>query len=236
MHKVFSLLLAFVFLQTQAWALSGGPVFGGSGQISVVGTYAGALLPTVESEFADPTDPANVAQNSQFNGLGLFTLSVPETGLGTGTFVYFSEGRTFTGTITGLADPERQTLIGLVKGQFDIIVDNIQVSDDFFGDASLTSTVPGGFANGTIKAEFTSGNATALGVRIEGEAQMEISEFRTETVTDDNGTPTDTTDDTVTQRNRVETTSTLILVVDGFQQSAQAGGTVDFSNFTTAGG
>ncbi len=251
MNRVLSLLLAFIFLHTQAWALSGGPVFGGTAQTSLIGTYAGALLPTAEPEFTDPaptappapgappappapTDPGT--DNTQFNGLGLFTLSVPDTGLGTGTFVYFSEGRTFTGTITGLADPERQTLIGLVKGQFDIIVDSIQISDDFFGDASLQQTVPGGFANGTIKAEFTAGNATALGVRLEGEAQMEISEFRTETVTDDNGTPADATDDIVTQSNRVETTSTLILVVDGFQQSTQAGGTTDFSNFAAGGG
>ena len=236
MNRVLSLLVAFVFLQTQAWALSGGPVFGGNAQFSLIGTYAGALLPTVDPAFTDPTDPANVAQNTQFNGLGLFSLSVPDTGLGSGAFVYFSEGRTFTGTIVGLADPERQTLIGLLKGQFDIVVDSIQVSDDFFGDASLVQTVPGGFANGTIKAEFTAGNATALGVRIEGEAQMEISEFKTETVTDDNGTPTDRTDDTVTQTNSVETTSTLTLVVDGFQQSNQAGGTTDFSAFAAAAG
>src|SRR5687768_12831352 len=131
MNKVLSLLLAFVFLQTQSWALSGGPVFtsGAAGQISLIGVYAGALLPS-----------GNESEDNGTNGLGLFALSVPETGLGTGDFVYFSEGRTFTGTITGVADPDEGTLVGLLKGQFDIITDSIQIQDDFFGDASLVAT------------------------------------------------------------------------------------------------
>ena len=140
MNKVLSLLLAFVFLQTQSWALSGGPNYSSgtqAGQISLIGVYAGALLPAGVDESTGEETGELVS-----NGLGLFALSVPETGLGVGQFVYFSEGRTFTGTITGVADPDRGTLTGLLKGQFDIVTDNIQVEDDLLGDARRAGRQP----------------------------------------------------------------------------------------------
>ncbi len=90
-----------------------------------------------------------------------------------------------------------------MKGQFDIVIDSITITDSFFGDASLNQTEPGGFANGTLKAKFVGGGASigsvASGLRLEGVANMEISELVTTTVTDDNDTPNDTTDDTTTQ-------------------------------------
>lgn len=220
MKQVFSLLFAFVFLQTQTWAIGGGPGGGSTTAAALKGTYAGALLPSTDT---------TTGSNGGANGLGLFTLQLPETGVGKGDFVYFSEGKTFTGTIVGLADPKKQTFLGLVKGQFDIIVDSITIQDNFFGNASLNQTVPGGFANGTIKARFQTGGTpitgSASGLRLKGSAQMEISELTTKTVTDDNGTPNDTTDDTTTRQSTVTTTSTLILVVDGFQQSTTVGST-----------
>jgi hypothetical protein len=199
-------------------------------------------LPSEAEDGADSAsdpDAATTQTDTQFNGLGLFSLSVPETGLGVGSFVYFSEGRTFTGTITGLADPERQTLIGLLRGQFDIITASIQASDDTFGDFSATFTEPGGFANGVIRAEFVTGGAvvfgsTALGIRLEGEASMEISNIIRRPVRNDNGTPGDTTDDFTTQETEVikDDNGSLTLVVDGFQQSNQSGaGTTDLTTF-----
>jgi hypothetical protein len=231
MNKVLSLLLAFVFLQTQSWALSGGPNYNqgnATGQTSLIGVYAGALLPAGVEETTEEATDELVS-----NGLGLFALNVPETGLGVGQFVYFSEGRTFTGTITGIADPERGTLTGLLKGQFDIITSNTQLQDELLGDASLVTSQPGGFANGEVRADFVPGATFAvtaaglpfLGLRIEGTATVEISEFRqsTERVPgEDDGDPT--TDDRVT----VTTTSvvpvgTVNLSVDGFRQSNTPG-------------
>ncbi len=233
MNKVLSLLLAFVVLQTQCWALTGGPNYssgGSAGQTDLIGVYAGALLPSGDETVEGAT-----------NGLGLFTLSVPETGLGAGDFVYFSEGRTFTGSITGVADPDEGTLIGLLKGQFDIVTDSIQLNDDFFGDASLTFTEPGGFANGQIQADFvpsasgfgvsTSGIPFA-GLRLEGTATVEISEFRETTSrvpgTDD-GDPTTDDRDVVTTTSVVLTNS-ISLSVDGFRQSNAPGDTA-INNF-----
>lgn len=232
MNKVLSLLLAFVFLQTQSWALSGGPVFtsGVGGQQSLIGVYAGALIPE-----------NGESKDGSFNGLGLFTLSVPETGLGIGDFVYFSEGRTFTGSITGVADPDKGTLRGLLKGQFDIVVDNIQITDDFFGDAALVQTKPGGFANGQIKANFKAGPSFGIsqggvpfvGLRIDGIATIEVSEFK-ETVTrvpgPDDGDPT-TDDSQVVTSVSVVTINSVRLSVDGFRQSNTPGAT-SISTFT----
>jgi hypothetical protein len=244
MKPVLSLLVAYSLLQTQTWALSGGPVFEGAQQ-SLVGTYAGALLPSdgeEEDGATTPTPGAGEDEDSGVNGLGLFTLSIPQTGLGTGDFVYFSEGRTFTGTITGLADPDKGELIGLLKGQFDIIVSNVQIDDDFFGDASLVQTRPGGFANGQIRASFEGGTSTFSstgvtlggGLRLEGTARVEISEIRETTVpvlgtgtdgedNDGDGLTDESDEQTGTTRtSTVVVSSTLNLVVDGFQQSTLA--------------
>ena len=218
MKKVLSLLVAYVFLQTQMWAIGGGPSSGGTSATALVGTYAGALLPS-------STD------GTQLNGLGLFTLGLPQTGIGSGDFVYFSEGKTFTGTIIGLADPKKQQFVGLVKAQFDIILASFTSRDDFFGNSSAQLTTPGGFANGTIKAKFkaggtpivaASGNGAIAGLRMKGQARLDISVLNTTRVPNDNGTPNDTTDDFTTTTTTVKTTSTLNLVVDGFQQSATA--------------
>ena len=224
MKKVLSLLVAYVFLQTQMWAIGGGPNQGGGASASsLVGSYAGALLPNSSS----------TGGAAQFNGLGLFTLSLPQTGLGTGDFIYFSEGKTFTGSITGLGDPNKQQFIGLVKAQFDIILASFSGSDDFFGNFESNFTTPGGFANGTIKAKFSPGSTPIVsaagtaqaGLRMQGQAKLDISELTTTTTPNDNGTPNDTTDDTTTTTSTVTTTSSLTLVVDGFQQSATAGTT-----------
>lgn len=227
MKQPLSLLVAYAFLQAQIWAIGGGPQSSSASASSLVGNYAGALLPSSSS--------ANVLQT---NGLGLFTLSLPQTGLGKGQFIYFSEGKTFTGSITGLGDPKKQQFVGLVKAQFDIVVDSITITDATFGNASLNQTVPGGFANGTIKAKFRPGGSAIIstagraiaGLRMTGQAKLEISELTQKTVTNNNGTPTDTTDDTTSTTSTVTSTSALTLVVDGFQQSATS------STSTTATG
>ncbi len=208
MKQVFSLLIAFVFLQTETWAIGGGPQGSGVSSTSILGDYGGALLPT---------------SSSRSNGLGLFTLNLPKKGLGKGDFVYFSEGKTFTGKITGLADPSTRTFLGLLKGQFDVVVSSLAITDQFFGNASVNQTQPGGFANGTVKAKFDGGGSstvgTGSGLRIKGTSVMQISELTYTTVVNNNGTPNNPLDDTTSQRAAVTTTSTLNLVVDGFQQA-----------------
>jgi hypothetical protein len=50
------------------------------------------------------------------NNLGLFTLSIPQTGLATGTVLIFTGERTFSGPITGLADPNTDILVATLQG------------------------------------------------------------------------------------------------------------------------
>ena len=117
MKKVLSLLVSFVFLQTQTWALSGGPVYGG-GQlgISVIGTYAGVFVPeTVNRIFSNPdVTPPSLASDA--NTLGLFVLGVPSEGVATGNYLFFQDGEAFFGTLTGLVDPASGELRALIAG------------------------------------------------------------------------------------------------------------------------
>ena len=218
MKQPLSLLVAYAFLQAQIWAIGGGPRSSSASASSLVGNYAGALLPSSSS-----------ANGLQTNGLGLFTLSLPQTGLGKGQFIYFSEGKTFTGKITGLGDPKKQQFVGLVTAQFDVIVASFTTTGTGTdGGASANFTVPGGFVNGTIKAKFKPGaiaiasaaGTAVAGLRMTGQAKLDVSELTTRTTPNDNGTPGDTKDDTTTTTRTVKTTSSLTLVVDGFQQSA----------------
>ena len=119
MRFVLSFLLSVVLLQSQVFALSGGPQY--TSGVSVVGTYSGVLIPD-----------GNATVGSA-NAIALFTLGVPETGLATGTFVCFAFGRVFTGTITGFANPEDQDIQGILESSFEFtttqIVTNTTVLD-----------------------------------------------------------------------------------------------------------
>jgi hypothetical protein len=214
MKKVLSLLVAFVFLQVQTWALSGGPVYPGN-QGSVKGTYAGTLL----GQFPPNTTTTTTTTNSTgVNGLGMFALGVPTNGLGSGIFAFFSNGDTFYGSIVGTIDPDKLTLNALVRGQA-----NRTTYTSGNGTATGTPTitqVPYGFASGTIVARLVKptrggfGTNNSTGFRVEGNAFLEIS--------------------FVVPGNLIQRFGTLDAVVDGFQQSTdETGVTLDLSTLTT---
>ena len=100
MKILLACLMCLVLTMSQAFAISGGP-FGGKGLVGVVGAYAGTLDPTAAC--ACP------------NNLGIFTLSVPQTGLATGNVLIFTGERTFSGPITGLADPNTDILVATLQ-------------------------------------------------------------------------------------------------------------------------
>ena len=126
MNRVLSLLVAYVFLQTQAWALSGGPVYENEGTLTLTGTYAGVIVPdapqTGQSLSGEPIPP-------EITSIGLFSIGVPGTGLASGALVFFVNGDAFTGTITGVADPGKGTFVGLI----DAISNFILVDPNFPG-------------------------------------------------------------------------------------------------------
>lgn len=210
MKKVLSLLMAFVFLQVQARALSGGPDFGTDTTGAAIGTFAGVLLPKGSSNTSGLTA-------SSSNSLGVFALTAPSTGLATGAFTYFDSGATYIGTITGLIDPQDLRFRALVRGSFSFFEQfNF---DDGTGTGGTNGGViifagPSGFATGSIDARLkpAGGNAfltNSLAVRIEGQADLDVQ----------------AADPTTAQP--IGVVQSLKLRVDGFKQSTDASGLID---------
>lgn len=90
-----AVLLCNVLAVAQVSALSGGPVYPG-GSVSTTGIYSGVMNGLLS------------------NSLGLFTVSIPRSGLGTGTAAVFRNGYFFPGTIQAAVDPESASLSGLL--------------------------------------------------------------------------------------------------------------------------
>jgi hypothetical protein len=205
MKRFLSFLLSIVFLHAQVtpvFAKRGGPDVGGENNVDTIGTFAGVLIPTLET----------TTGNSTSNSIGLFSLGVPDIGMAQGAFVAFVEGSAYNGTITGIADP----LDGELRGILDAVS-----STTIFNPADPTGP---GFvvtAKGQIEAEIReTANFNTLGsiatfsfasTRIEGTAKLDVARF-----VDVNGNPI--------VSNSVE------FVVDGFKQSSQVLVLTDIGN------
>jgi hypothetical protein len=100
MKTLLGCLMCLVLTIAQTFAISGGPWGTGKGLVGVVGTYAGTFQDVVVGS----------------NNLAVFTLSVPQTGLSTGTVLIFTGERTFSGPMTGLADPNTDILEATLQG------------------------------------------------------------------------------------------------------------------------
>ncbi|MDB6151814.1 MAG: hypothetical protein JWL90_267 [Chthoniobacteraceae bacterium] len=169
MKKVLSLLVSFVLLQTQSWALSGGPQYGGSAA-SYTGTYAGVLIP--ESD-------ATLATSSGSASIGLFSLEQPSKGFATGVVIAFVNGAVFNGTIDGILDPRGGELNGIINatGRQGSTTRQVPVIDPLtllvtFTTETIPSTTSG--AQGNITAAVANGNNNTQGTRITGLASLDI--------------------------------------------------------------
>lgn len=192
MKKVLSLLVAFVFLQTQSWALSGGPVYPGGDLTTYTGTYAGVLIPQTAQNAAAVANPPASA-------IGLFTFKQPTTGFATGTLVTFVNGAAFNGTIQGVLDPQQGQFNGVLDAtsSFQVVV---LVPNGQGGFTSQSYTVQ---ASGSMDAtvEIGLGSAGTSGAsRIHGSAALDV--FFSILA---NGTP--------------DVTQTVRFEVDGYKQS-----------------
>jgi hypothetical protein len=129
MKKVLSFLLSIVFLHAQTaplFAHRGGPENSdnNTANVDIVGTYSGTLIPDDPIGSGTPNQDASETLNS----LGLFNLGVPSSGPASGSFLIFTQGFIFTGTITAVGDPGKGTINGIVEGSFDFL--------DFVRDAA----------------------------------------------------------------------------------------------------
>ncbi len=164
MRILFAALMCIVFGASECLALSGGPVYPGAS--TVVGTYAGVLQPT------QATDACGA------NSLGVFSIGVPKTGIASGAFVMFSQGRVFSGTVRGTADSGRSTLKGILEATF-----NFTVTRTFFnpvtGETTTTTTEVTAQANGNLDTKITdSRDSSFSATRLNGDARLDISQGR----------------------------------------------------------
>ena len=101
MKALLGCLLCFVLCASQCFALKGGPDYGKNGRVRTTGIYAGVLYP-VET----------------LNSIGLFSVTVPRTGLGTGAVYLFANSSAYNGTMQATADPDSSVFTGFLDAGF----------------------------------------------------------------------------------------------------------------------
>ncbi len=138
MKILLAVLLCFVLTTSESFALKGGPVYPGGGA-NIIGRYAGVLRPP----FCPLADPMNCPG---LNSLGLFTLSLPQIGLGTGAAFIFASGRTLSGTITASGDPNTAALSGVIDTSF-IVTTSVSSTGGF---TQITCATGAGRVTGKI--------------------------------------------------------------------------------------
>lgn len=195
MKALFGSLLCLVLATSQAFALKGGPDYGGGGT-NIVGRYAGVL-----QGLFDPTDPRSS------NSIGLFSVGVPQTGLSSGTFLMFAQGRVFSGTINGTADPNSSTVKGILRATYDFSVTYAVPGEN--GAVTLETVQITASVNGNLDAKVKTGSgfgAPVSATLLQGDATLYIDQGE---VDGDNGPVI---------------TSILLMTVNGFKQSNTASG------------
>ena len=162
MKKILPILLCYVLMTSQVFAISGGPTFG-SGTFSPVGTYSGVMIAgTVDA------NGINNLFDTPPSALGLFSISVPGDKVATGAFLLFENSGIFTGNFDASVDPDSGQLAGVA-----FAYDYQQVLGSTTSGAAVSITQEEGYAVGSVIAKLqnarSGGNSTA---RIKGQAQL----------------------------------------------------------------
>ncbi|HEX8281457.1 MAG TPA: hypothetical protein VF551_08770 [Chthoniobacterales bacterium] len=165
MKILLAALMCLVFCTVQCYAVKGGPIYPAG--TNVTGTYAGVLEPRF-----DPTDPFST------NSLGIFSLSVPATGLAGGSFVMFVRGTVFKGTIQGLGNPNNGTVTGVLDASFSVLTNQFVINDPFFGTFTSSSSTVTARAQGNLNARVSTarGALTTSATLLTGTANLFVSE------------------------------------------------------------
>lgn len=179
--------MCLVFTATQSFAISGGPPYPGS--TNVVGVYAGVMKPR-KVPTTCPVDPSTCPDSPpgcSANSLGVFSIGAAESGLATGTFVMFSQGRTFNGTIQGTADPGKDSnsarINAVLSATFNFTLTEttpcpIPTPAPACTPSTTTQEVTAS-ANGNLDAHIKSQSRSVFGatsVRLVGSATIDISQ------------------------------------------------------------
>ena len=176
MKKLLPLLLSYVLMQGQCFAISGGPDYGGSGHVSTTGSYSGIIQGVTEIDpssggapaIPGDTVPGGTSGSASSNALGIFDLVVNGTTTSSGAFLLFADGVVFGGSISASVDPDSDKLSGILDGTF-----NFSVTDN---EALVpTTTAVTATAVGMIAAKISSSGANAISAaRLNGSANLEI--------------------------------------------------------------
>lgn len=163
MKKILSLLLCYVFLQTETFALRGGP----GGNKSLAGAYSGVMtqvgggsdiglfLLNASSKGASSGQIAFFSQSSSTGGL---VGRIGPIGLSTGGGSYF-----YSGTMTGLTNPNSGAFTGVFTGSVAATTSTATIS--------LTATTR--TIAGSIKLAVTPGGRTGQTQQISGTASAQ---------------------------------------------------------------
>jgi hypothetical protein len=167
MKKVLSLLIAFVFLQVQTWALSGGPNYSPQATFpnSIIGTYGGVMI---------PTSSTNTTVSTSATSIGLFSLAVTQSNLATGAAIIFVRGTAFIGQIAAMADADKKTIQGVFGGKsnFQVIINTLTGTTTTINPTTGVITTVQTFTNqsfdvnadGSFKLKVIEGDAGAFTV------------------------------------------------------------------------
>ncbi len=237
MRFLLSFLLCIVFLQAQTFAqnadqsnnannnhvaANGGPNYGSLG--TVTGTYAGVLIPTSVSS---PTpNVAPVTSQEVSNSIGVFALSIPRTGVGTGAFLLFTQGGvtslattgglSFSGNLAVIADPSSSTIRGILSATATISQTTETLSSGTTNLLTLTTNSVSDTAVGEINAVVGQSSTAGGSASLTGTAFVTVSSPAVANTAFANGI-------------QPEGISYLNLTVQGFQQSTATSGVTSIS-------
>lgn len=184
MRTLLGCLMCLLLTVAQTCAISGGPPYPGSA--NVVGVYAGVMKRPVGA--TSVSGCSTYSSDCAANSLGVFSVGVPESGLATGAFVMFSQGRVFTGSIQGTADPGKDPnsarISAVLSASFNFTVTETTpcptASPIPACTPSSSSHIVTASANGSLDARIKSQlSRTLLGatsVRLVGSATIDISQ------------------------------------------------------------
>ncbi|MGI8437379.1 MAG: hypothetical protein ACR2NX_10825 [Chthoniobacterales bacterium] len=189
MKALLACLMCLLLPVAECFALKGGPVYRGN-SANVVGTYSGI----VQGVF-DPTNPRSS------NTLGLFSVAVPQSGLASGVVVIFAAGRAFTGTMSGVADPNKSNLRAVIQSTT---------------TTSLILCTSSGTPTSQDVIDRADGNLSAS---IRGNANVQTSITATLLIGTSLLNATQSVKDPNSCQNVIQTTFSLSLLVDGFKQT-----------------
>jgi hypothetical protein len=148
------------------YAISGGPQYPGSTDLS--GSYAGVLKPKRQANptpvpTGTPTPTPSVTPTpspspEDRNSLGVFAVTIPSAGGGSGTFALFSHGEIYVGFIAATADPTHASFDGVLRN-------------------SASSSAVTNELNGTMHARALHKNTApfnSAGVQLRGHAMLDF--------------------------------------------------------------